>query len=153
MTPGTYHSSPVGTWLATWQNDVLTKLEFLGKQLDNNSRELTPHVQMLDMQLQQFFAGKHPTFSVPYVVNGTPFQRAVWRELEKIPMGSTTTYGEIAQKIGRPKAVRAVGTAVGNNPIALLVGCHRVLGKHSLGGYAFGLKLKEHLLNLEQKKI
>jgi O-6-methylguanine DNA methyltransferase len=105
--------------------------------------------RLLETQLAQFFAGLRPVFSVPYSFAGTQFQEAVWRELEKIPLGETTTYGELARLIGKPKAVRAVGTAVGKNPIALLIGCHRVLGSNSLGGYAYGLGCKKILLALE----
>ena len=87
-------------------------------------------------------------------MKGTPFQEAVWSELEKIPFGVTTTYGAIAANIGRPKAVRAVGTAVGHNPMSIIVPCHRVLATSGgLGGYAGGLDGKKILLNIENIKI
>ena len=81
---------------------------------------------------------------------GTPFQEAVWRALLEIPLGGTTSYGAIAEKIGRPRAVRAVGTAVGSNRVSILLPCHRVLrGDGSLGGYAWGLELKKKILKSE----
>lgn len=80
---------------------------------------------------------------------GTDFQIAVWNELIKIPKGETITYSDIAVAIGKPKAVRAVGTAVGRNPIAVIVPCHRVVGKSSLGGYMYGLEMKRGVLHDE----
>ena len=91
--------------------------------------------------------------SVPLLLSGTDFQMKVWNALQKIPAGSLTTYGKIAQSIGTPRAVRAVGTAVGANPIAILVPCHRVLptsGK--VGNYRWGSARKHHLIQMESKK-
>ncbi len=83
---------------------------------------------------------------VPVDLGGTPFQRDVWAALRSVPAGSTVTYAEIARRIGRPKAVRAVGAANGSNPVSLFVPCHRVIGKDGLRGYAGGLTRKEWLL-------
>jgi len=80
---------------------------------------------------------------------GTEFQQAVWREMQKIPRGQTRTYGEIATAIGRPKAVRAVGSACGANPLPLFIPCHRVVAKNGLGGFGSGLPWKKLLLELE----
>ena len=82
-------------------------------------------------------------------LDGTEFQRAVWRELSKIPYGETISYGELARRVGRPKGPRAVGQANGKNPIAIIVPCHRVVASNGLGGYGGGLAMKRALLALE----
>jgi methylated-DNA-[protein]-cysteine S-methyltransferase len=89
-------------------------------------------------------------FDLPLAPKGTPFQQEVWRFLQTIPYGKTTSYGAIAQAMGKPKATRAVGAANGRNPIAIIIPCHRVIGSNgSLTGYAGGLRFKEALLSLE----
>ena len=102
-------------------------------------------------QLQQYFAGERTVFDLPLELgSGTPFQQGVWRSLLGIASGATSTYGAIGQAIGNPKAVRAVGAAVGRNPISVIVPCHRVLGSDgSLTGYAGGVERKQALLRLE----
>jgi O-6-methylguanine DNA methyltransferase len=90
-------------------------------------------------------------FSTIKIQTGTKFQRAVWNELRKIPMGETRTYGDIAKAIDRPGAVRAVGTACGANPIALFIPCHRVVAKNGLGGFGSGLPWKKLLLKKESE--
>jgi methylated-DNA-[protein]-cysteine S-methyltransferase len=102
-------------------------------------------------QLGEYLEGKRRHFELALDLRGTPFQRAVWEELLRIPYGETRTYAEIARAIGRPQAVRAVGTANGANPVALVVPCHRVVATGGkLGGYGGGLALKERLLALER---
>jgi methylated-DNA-[protein]-cysteine S-methyltransferase len=101
-------------------------------------------------QLAEYFAGQRQQFDLVYKAVGTPFQARVWQELAELPFGHTCTYLELAERIGRPKAVRAVAGAVGNNPISIVVPCHRVLGaKTRLTGYAGGLESKATLLRLE----
>jgi|SRR5437867_6158895 len=103
-------------------------------------------------QLREYFHGKRTCFDFPLDVEGTPFQMAVWRELRKIPYGHTRSYGDIAKSLGKPGAARAVGMANHNNPIAIVVPCHRVIGHDgSLTGYGGGLHLKQKLLSLEQQ--
>lgn len=85
----------------------------------------------------------------PFLLMGTHFQRAVWRALLSIPRGQTISYGALAQRVGRPRALRAIGTAVGKNPIGLFIPCHRVVGQRGLGGYAWGIELKKRLLRQE----
>ena len=102
-------------------------------------------------QLQEYFAGKRTVFTVPYALNGTSFQQAVWTQIAKIPYGQTVTYKDIAQAIDKPRAFQATGRAVGANPLAILIPCHRVIGSNgSLTGYAWGLEMKQTLLKLEQ---
>lgn len=101
-------------------------------------------------QLTEYFAGRRKTFDVPLRLVGTDFQHAVWQELLKLPYGTLTTYGEIARRIGRPGAVRAVGVAVGENPCSILVPCHRVVGANrALTGYGGGFDAKRKLLQIE----
>ncbi len=125
----------------------------LGKYFKNY--ELVNHdgpVPNLLQQLEDYFKGKRQTFDGSLDLIGTPFQKQVWQQLLQIPYGQTTTYGELAQAIGRPKAVRAVGGAVGRNPVMIVVPCHRVIGKDgSLTGFGGGLPLKKELLSLEQE--
>jgi len=101
-------------------------------------------------QLNEYFAGRRKEFDLPLKLNGTEFQVSVLEALQDIPYGQTTSYGEIAKRIGRPKAVRAVGAANGRNPIPIVVPCHRVIGSTGdLIGFGGGLDTKEALLRLE----
>ncbi len=101
-------------------------------------------------QLKDYFAGRRRAFEVPLHMDGTPFQRQVWAALQEIPYGRLVSYQWIAERIGRPGAVRAVGAANGRNPISIIVPCHRVIGKDgSLTGYGGGLDLKQRLIRLE----
>jgi AraC family transcriptional regulator of adaptative response/methylated-DNA-[protein]-cysteine methyltransferase len=109
------------------------------------------HLELLEHELGDYFAGTLTKFSVPLVYPGSPFQRRVWRELLNIPHGETRSYEDIAAAIGKPKAVRAVGHANGLNRIAIVIPCHRVINKDGkLGGYGGGLRRKEFLLALER---
>lgn len=110
----------------------------------------TPLSAEVYRQLREYFAGKRTVFTVPYALNGTSFQQAVWTQIAKIPYGQTVTYKDIAQAIDKPRAFQATGRAVGANPLAILIPCHRVVGSNGeLTGYAFGLEMKKALLNLE----
>ncbi|MBU0705119.1 MAG: methylated-DNA--[protein]-cysteine S-methyltransferase [Chloroflexi bacterium] len=101
-------------------------------------------------QLREYFSRIRREFDLPLDVRGTPFQQAVWAQVASIPYGTTTTYGEIAQRIGQPGAARAVGAANGANPLPILIPCHRVIGSGgSLTGYGGGLEVKVALLRLE----
>ena len=101
-------------------------------------------------QLAEYFAGERAAFDVPLALEGTPFQRTVWGALQDIPYGQTISYGELARRIGRPSAIRAVGLANGRNPVSLIVPCHRVIGGDgSLTGYGGGIERKRFLLELE----
>lgn len=103
-------------------------------------------------QLDGYFAGNRKAFTIPLYLVGTDFQQQVWNELLNIPYGATTSYKEIAQNIGKPKAVRAVAGAIGANGISILIPCHRVIGSDkSLTGYAGGLKAKKMLLQIEMQ--
>lgn len=116
----------------------------------HSPRDASPLLEKTARELADYFAGKLTLFTVPVKPEGTDFERLVWAELLTIPWGATRSYGEIAAAIGKPKASRAVGRAIGLNPVAIIVPCHRVIGKDgSLTGYAGGLDRKEKLLAIE----
>ena len=103
------------------------------------------------MELKEYFAGKRKTFDIPIKLIGTEFQKKVWKELLKIPYGKTVSYKDIAISIDNPKACRAIGMANHNNPILIIVPCHRVVNENgNLGGYALGLDIKRKLLEIEK---
>lgn len=138
------------------KNDALTAI--LWEWEDPNRVELGPLVESCnhpilletEKQLQQYFAGKRKSFNLPLFPCGTPFQRSVWETLQLIPFGQTLSYSELAKKMGKPNAARPVGSALGKNPIAIVIPCHRVIGKNgALVGFAAGLESKKILLNLE----
>jgi len=110
----------------------------------------TPVLRETAEQLDAYFAGKRKSFDLPLEPRGTAFERRVWRALVRIPYGKTFCYGEIARRLGKPKAFRAVGAANGKNPISVIIPCHRLIGKGGdLTGYGGGLERKRRLLELE----
>jgi methylated-DNA-[protein]-cysteine S-methyltransferase len=112
-----------------------------------------PILRQTKMQLESFFKGERLTFDIPLQLRGTSFQNDVWRALTEIPFGQTVSYLSIAQKIGRPKAVRAVGMAIGKNPYSIIIPCHRVIGTNgSLTGFAGGVAVKQKLLEFESSR-
>lgn len=136
--------------LAAREDGALTHLQFAHRftppdhWLENVARFDTAR-----RQLDEYFAGKRRCFDLPLAPMGTVFQRRVWRALTDIPFGETITYGELARRVGRPRAARAVGAANGANPIAIIIPCHRVVAASDIGGYAGGLEIKRRLLALE----
>jgi len=131
-----------------WENDDPKRVR-LGTLKKDPSH---PVLVETERQLQDYFAGDLEEFSVPLDFAGTAFQREVWRALTTIPFGETRSYGQIAEQIGHPTAVRAVGAASGKNPISIIAPCHRVIGANGkLTGFAGGLKVKAFLLNLEAR--
>ena len=110
----------------------------------------SPLLEQAIAQARAYLAGERRTFTMPLRTYGTEFQKAVWRTLQPIPYGATRSYAEVAQVVGRPRAVRAVGQAVGRNPLTLFIPCHRVIGSDgSLTGFGGGLERKVALLTLE----
>ena len=104
-------------------------------------------------QLTEYFKGRRQKFSIPLVLEGTDFQKAVWRQLQKIPFGQTASYGDVARAVGSPRAFRAVGNANNKNPIPLIIPCHRVIGSDGkLVGFGGGIWRKEWLLEHEQSQ-
>jgi methylated-DNA-[protein]-cysteine S-methyltransferase len=147
------HHGPLGPLTIEGGPDGLTGLHFPGRgpapAEDRRSREaLAEPVRQLD----EYFAGTRHRFDLPLDLRGTPFQRAVWDLLLAIPYGETTSYARLANALGRPERVRAVGAAVGRTPVPIVVPCHRVLGSDgSLTGYGGGLQRKQALLDLERR--
>lgn len=133
---------------------VATETHLINIQFTQPQKALLQTTELLSMatiQLDEYFQGKRTTFSLPFKLTGTPFQLAAWKELQNIPYGKTTSYKEIAQKINKPKAYRAVGMANNKNPLPIIIPCHRVIGSNGkLIGYAGGLNLKNYLLELEK---
>jgi methylated-DNA-[protein]-cysteine S-methyltransferase len=148
MTFSTQFSSTLGPLTLEGDDLALTRIGFgepTAPQGDSAA------IASAAIQLEQYFAGERTGFDVTLELVGTPFERRVWEEVRAIPYGETATYAEIARRIGRPDACRAVGRANGRNPIAVIVPCHRVVGSDgSLTGYAGGIEMKRALLDLER---
>ena len=140
--------SPIGPlWLESDGNDI-TGLYF-EKRKGESGDNLSLHRQAAE-QLAEYFGGERKNFTLPLRLEGTAFRRRVWLALSEIPYGTTITYGELAKAVGNPKASRAVGQANHNNPISIILPCHRVIGVGgNLTGYGGGLEKKRFLLNLE----
>ncbi|VVO25389.1 methylated-DNA--[protein]-cysteine S-methyltransferase [Pseudomonas fluorescens] len=148
-----YLPSPIGPLLLAGDEQGLRQL-----YMDNHPY-WTPPPQWIEAgnqldtvcrQLDEYFEGKRECFDVPLAPQGTAFQQRVWQALLEIPFGHTWSYARLAEHIGNPKAVRAVGTANGANPISIIIPCHRVIGSNgTLTGYGGGLERKQALLQLE----
>lgn len=150
-----YYSSPIGRLLMISQDNKLTNLDLEAEQIAPNPKwilqENHPLFEQVSAALTRYFNGEKEDFAgIPLNPQGTPFQQSIWQQLCQIAYGETTSYGELANRINKPKAVRAVGGAVGSNPISIIIPCHRVLGKtRQLTGFGGGLPAKRHLLQLE----
>jgi methylated-DNA-[protein]-cysteine S-methyltransferase len=144
-----YYSSPVGILEIKSTESHITQLLF--KESAKTSSENIPAVMKECIrQLDEYFSGNRKDFTLPLAPEGTNFQCSVWKALQTIPYGQTISYKELAERVENPKACRAVGTANGRNPIAIIIPCHRVIaGNGTLGGYAGGLDIKTILLKLE----
>ena len=151
-----YINSILGAICLEEENDALCGVHFCpdgAPELEPLPRRVveTPLLQEAEEQLNEYFAGARREFDLPLAPKGTPFQKAVWAEMNKIPYGEVRTYGQLAAALGKPKAARAVGGACHSNPIAILQPCHRVVGSTGkLTGYAYGVEMKQYLLELEQ---
>ena len=150
-------ASPLGSLLFVASDKGLRGIYFEQHKHFNGKGEWQqtsshPVLQQAMRELQEFFDGKRAQFDVPLDLQGTPFQQAVWQELLNIPFGVTRSYGEHAQRVGKPQAARAVGAAIGRNPVSIIVPCHRVLGGNgSFTGYAGGIERKRALLAFESQ--
>ena len=154
----TFMESPVGRLLLAGDGQRLSRIGFpRGKGV------VTPRPQwrrdddafsLVEDQLQEYFAGTRREFDLPLDLRGTSFQLTVWRELARIPYGETTSYGEIARRIGQPAASQAVGAANGANPIPIVIPCHRVIGADGgMTGFGGGIETKKWLLALERPDL
>lgn len=146
-----YYKSAIGTIEIVGSSKGILSLDFVqGK--NTSKKDFHPCLQACLSQLDEYFKGIRKTFSLPLIVQGTPFQERVWRALLDIPYGEVQSYGDIAEKIGHKNAYRAVGNANHRNKIAIIIPCHRVVGSDgSLTGYACGLWRKKWLLEHERR--
>jgi methylated-DNA-[protein]-cysteine S-methyltransferase len=147
--------SPIGPLLLAGDRDALRFLLFKrGRDKAKPKPEWEPDRSALKEPIKQigaYFGGRLKDFELPLAPDGTAFQTSVWEALQRIPYGETISYGELARRLGNPKAVRAVGLANGSNPIAIIIPCHRVIGSNgSLVGYGGGLPIKQALLAMER---
>jgi methylated-DNA-[protein]-cysteine S-methyltransferase len=150
--------SPIGSLTITAEAGALTGLHMhrqrhfpaIPATAESDDAALAPIVE----QLQAYFAGELTAFELTLDLRGTPFQRRVWEALQEIPYGETISYGELARWVGNPNACRAVGTANGHNPVAIVVPCHRVIAADGgIGGYGGGLERKVWLLDHEAGRL
>ena len=147
--------SPVGTLRLVADEDALVALDLPGRRgAELPASPGHPLLARAAAQLAAYFGGRRQEFDLPLRPAGTPFQRAVWEELRRIPFGTTCSYAALAQAVGRSGAARAVGAANGQNPIAIVIPCHRVIGASgALTGYGGGLPLKRWLLAHERSVL
>ena len=154
-----YLESPIGKLLLAGDTQAV---RYIGFSKDGVPREpeagwahvSTEPLEEAARQLREYFAGKRTRFDLPLAPEGTEFQKRVWRKLQDIPYGQTISYGELARQVGNPKASRAVGAANGQNPIPIVIPCHRVIGANGkLSGFGGGLPTTEALLALEGRQM
>ncbi len=152
--------SPMGTlWAAQSQNGLIRLnlpcseqkfLKELSAQITEEPEYRPSKLDTLSIWLAEYFNGKNNEYTEPFDLRGTEFQKKVWRAIHQIPYGKLSSYGELAKSINKPKAARAVGNAVGQNPIPIIIPCHRVVWNNGgIGGFGGGLDCKRFLLNVE----
>lgn len=158
----TRFETPVGTMTAGAVREGICLLEFTSDRVQREIQDLaqrlhasvedgmTDHLRRLAHELNDYFGGKLRHFTIPVVAPGTAFEEAVWQNLQEIPYGETISYTELAARVGKPSATRAVGSANGRNRVSIVIPCHRVVNANGkLGGYGGGLWRKQRLLELE----
>ncbi|MEO9144516.1 MAG: methylated-DNA--[protein]-cysteine S-methyltransferase [Ginsengibacter sp.] len=154
-----YYQSPIGTIIVNVQDEYISEINFTDQKVETKSampekfsKKEKAILKECTRQLDEYFSGKRKTFDFPFRQSGTLFREKVWKELTNIPYGKTISYLQLSQRIGNEKAVRAVGTANGQNNLSIVVPCHRVIGSDgSLTGYGGGLWRKQWLLEHENK--
>ena len=145
--------TPIGTLRLCAEATALLAVTYVSDVPPDGELPDHPVLREAAVQLQEYFAGSRREFSVPLQPVGTEFQRAVWRQLQKIPYGETRTYGQIAAALGKPGAARAVGNACNKNKFLLLIPCHRVCAAQNMGGFALDPGIKQYLLELEKPVV
>ena len=146
-----HYQSLLGAIEIRANDKAITGLRLLNNNPESWQTSANPLIKETCIQLDEYFAGKRRAFELPLSPEGTPFQQTVWKHLQEIPYGQTISYAQLAKAVGNPKACRAVGSANGKNPIAIIIPCHRVIASDGgLGGFASGLENKIQLLGLEK---
>jgi methylated-DNA-[protein]-cysteine S-methyltransferase len=144
-----YYHSPIGTLLLISDGEALLSAN-LHMDVENEAASPDAITKWAEQELTEYFAGGRTKFTVPLAPRGTEFQRRVWKALHEIPFGETKTYGEVAEMIGNENACRAVGGAVGKNPILIMIPCHRVIAAGGRpGGFSAGTDIKKALHKIE----
>ncbi|SHI31358.1 methylated-DNA--[protein]-cysteine S-methyltransferase [Parasporobacterium paucivorans] len=147
------YSTMIGEVTIASSEDVITNIYFGNVHLPFPEKE-TEILRRTALELKEYLNGDRKNFDVPIELKGTEFEVSVWNELQNIPYGETACYSQIAERIGNPKACRAVGGANGRNPIPIIIPCHRVISKDkTLGGFSGGLDIKEKLLAVEKNNL
>ena len=140
--------SPVGYLKVKEEKERITHIDLCADISEQN--ESSDLLLEAEKQLLEYFAGKRKAFELPLSLSGTDFRKKVWNAIAAIPYGETRSYKQIAETVGNPRAVRAVGSACNRNPIPIIIPCHRVVGTNTPGGYAYGLSVKNDLLTIER---
>lgn len=148
------YKTKIGNITIINDGEYLTNITLNDNEIPSNSLKTENEIAKKTIkQIKEYLDGKRKEFSIPIKLNGTEFQKKVWQALQFIPYGETRSYEDIAKIINSPKACRSVGTANSRNPIAIIIPCHRVITKSGgLGGYAYGLEIKQKLLNIEKSQ-
>jgi len=142
--------SPAGTLYVSEENGKIVRISRIEETLYGDSEIL----ENCTCQLNEYFAGKRKKFDLPLSLEGTEFQKSVWKAMEEIEYGTCISYQKLAEMAGFSKAVRAVGTACGHNPIGIVIPCHRVIRSDGkTGNYAWGTEMKQFLIDLEKEKL
>lgn len=142
--------TPVGILTLLSTQKGLAELRKLNKKSDQKLLQ-EEGLNQFNSELNEYFLGTRKQFDLPLDMEGTDFQKAVWKAVAKVPYGKVVTYSDLAKQIGHPKAVRAVGTALGKNPVCIVVPCHRVVPKSGgIGNYAYGASMKQWLIDFEK---
>jgi methylated-DNA-[protein]-cysteine S-methyltransferase len=138
-------------YVGSWDRPLSEMMEWAGKCFGNcQFLQENEKMDIYSQQLEEYFNGQRTAFTIPLHLEGTPFQQSVWEAMSQVPYGKTASYLNVAQTLQKPKSVRAVGTAIGRNPVLIVAPCHRIIGKNGgLTGYRGGLDMKKQLLKLE----
>jgi methylated-DNA-[protein]-cysteine S-methyltransferase len=153
MSTSVIFKSPVGNLLISGNGSAITRISFTNKKVVSIGTK-NSELERAEKQLNEYFSGKRKSFDLSLSLDGTEFQKKVWNALMQIPYGETRSYKEVAEMIGSPKAHRAVGAAVKNNPIPIIIPCHRVIRSNGdIGEYSGGFDIKRKLLQLEGFEI
>ena len=152
MLKNKYYKSPIGIINVLYAEEGVYKITLVKSIPEDYFEERKNDLgDKVISELKEYFNGQRKDFDLPLIIQGTDFQRTVWKELRKINYGEIKTYSDIAKNIGKPNACRAVGNANNKNPFMIVIPCHRVVGKNKKsGGYAFGVDIRDKLLELEK---